>query len=339
VSSPRRWGRALAGLVIAAGFVALLARGVNWAEVRQVLARAEWPLLALAVLALAADMAARITRWWLMLRAADPGVPFRACVRPFLGSLALNNTIPLRAGDVVRVFGFRQTLRAPTAHVVGTLVLERMLDLLVLLAILFVSVLGTSGALPDSFVLLAVGAGLGAGTALLAITLFPGPITAVIQRVVTRLFSRRSWLPRASNAVAQVTASLALLRSPGRALRLLGLSLLAWGLEGAVFACAAASLHIQVPWAAPWLSLGAATLATLLPSSPGYVGTFDYFAALGFTAYGASAAAATAAALVTHLLLWLPVTVAGLIALLVGGSIRGSLKLRRKPLSPDLVKG
>jgi uncharacterized protein (TIRG00374 family) len=339
VSAVRRWGRPLAGLAIAVLFLALLGRGVEWSDVRQVLAGAEWPLLLLALLALAADMGVRITRWWLMLRAADPDLRLVTCIRPFLGSLALNNTVPLRAGDVVRVFGFRHALRAPVAHVVGTLVLERMLDLLVLLAILFGTLLGTSGVLPNTFIMAAAVAGVVAVTSLLAITLMPAAITGVIQRLVGRLFSGRSWLPRASQAVAQLTESVGLLRSPSRALPLLGLSGLAWILEGLVFACAALSLHLEVPWAAPWLSLGAATLATLLPSSPGYVGTFDYFAALGFTAYGAGAAQATAVALLTHLLLWLPVTVAGFIALIVGPSIRRPGELRPDALRADLVKG
>ena len=37
----------------------------------------------------------------------------------------------------------------------------------------------------------------------------------------------------------------------------------------------------------PWLSLSAGSLATAIPSAPGYLGTFDYFAAQGLVAYGA----------------------------------------------------
>jgi uncharacterized membrane protein YbhN (UPF0104 family) len=159
---------------------------------------------------------------------------------------------------------------------------------------------------------------------LLALTLFPDRITSLALRTVHRLFPGRAWLPMVSRVVEQVAAALGLLRSPGRAARLLGLSVLAWLLEGAVFACVAWSLRIAVPWPAPWLSLGAATIATLLPSSPGYVGTFDYFASLGLTAYGAPAASAAAFALLTHLVLWLPVTVAGLGVLLLGRRAGGA---------------
>ena len=318
MSRARRWGRAVAGLAVAALFVALLARSIEWHEVRRVLAGAAWLPLFLAAVALAADMSARITRWWLMLRAVQPDLPWLSCARPFLGSLALNNTVPLRAGDVVRVFGFQRTLRAPTAHVVGTLVLERMLDLLVLLGILSISVLGATAVFPHPFIILAYAAGTVCVAALLTITVAPRGISRGIQWVVARLFAGRRWGPALSQVVEQLTQSLALLRSPALAVRLLGLSAIAWLLEGMVFACVLQSLQIQVPWSAAWLSLAAATLATLLPSSPGYVGTFDYFATQGLIVYGAAPASGAAFALLAHLVLWLPVTAAGLGILLLG---------------------
>ncbi len=307
----------MVGLIVAAVFLSLLARRVDWREVEGVLAGADWRLLLLALLALTADMGVRITRWWLMLRAIEPAIPVSACIRPFLASLALNNTVPFRAGDVVRVFGFRRTLGAPTAHVAGTLVLERLLDLLVLLAILFICLLGVSDVFPRSFLL---GAGLAGAAALLALvvlTLFPVAITRGLQELVRRVFGERKWAPAASQAVAQLTDSVGLLRHPGQAARLLALTLLAWLLEGAVFASVISSLNIDAGWAAAGLSLGAGTLATLLPSSPGYVGTFDYFAALGLTAYGVTPVAATAFALLVHLVLWAPVTCVGLALLLI----------------------
>jgi uncharacterized membrane protein YbhN (UPF0104 family) len=327
-----RWWRAAAGLVVAALFVLLIARHVAWSDVRAVLASARpWPLL-VGLGALAADMGVRILRWWWMLRAAEPGLPFASCVRPFLGSLALNNTVPLRAGDVVRVVGFRDSLRVPGAHVLGTLVLERILDLLALLGILSVGLLGASTSFPRAFVVTASVAGaVGIGT-LLTLTLFPGLVAAVLTRVVGPLARGRAWGPAALRAVDHLSSSLSLLRSPGLGVRLVGASILAWILEGAAFACVAWSLGIAVPPLAPWLALGAATLATLLPSSPGYVGTFDYFAMLGLGAYGAGRAEAAAFALLAHVLLWLPVTLAGFAALLIAGR-----PAARATLRPDAV--
>jgi uncharacterized membrane protein YbhN (UPF0104 family) len=59
--------------------------------------------------------------------------------------------------------------------------------------------------------------------------------------------------------------------------------------------------------------LAAATLATLVPSSPGYVGTFHYAAALTMEAAGMGRDAATAAAILIHGVLWLTTTAIGLL--------------------------
>ena len=113
---------------------------------------------------------------------------------------------------------------------------------------------------------------------------------------------------------------------PARAVQLLSLSVLAWLLEGTMYACVAWALHVGGSPVAPWFAAATGTLATLIPSSPGYVGTFDYFAILGLTAFGAQRAAATAFAVVVHVVLWLPVTLVGA-AFLV--KIRAPRLLRR----------
>jgi hypothetical protein len=64
----------------------------------------------------------------------------------------------------------------------------------------------------------------------------------------------------------------------------------------------------------PWFALAMGSLATLLPSTPGYVGTFDYFTLMGLNLYGAEREVAAVFALMVHIILWLPVTLAGAIA-------------------------
>jgi uncharacterized membrane protein YbhN (UPF0104 family) len=68
---------------------------------------------------------------------------------------------------------------------------------------------------------------------------------------------------------------------------------------------------------AGWLALPVGTLATLIPSTPGYVGTFDYFTVKAMTELGNTTAAATAYALLVHALLWLPPTLVGGLYLLL----------------------
>jgi glycosyltransferase 2 family protein len=315
MTSHARWLRPLVGAAVGLAFLLLLARGVHWPTVRALLSDARPIPLVAAVAALTAGLTLRIVRWWLMLRVFDPTLRPGSCVRPFLGSLALNNTVPLRAGDVVRAVGFRQTLRASPARVVGTLLIERLLDLLMLLVIFFVALLGAARVFPRAFLMAASVAGIVAFAALLLLVGAPGTVGHAAQRALAWRRLPDRWRERIVPHLQQLVESLTVLRAPGRALGLLTLSLVAWIAEGGVFATVAWSLGMPAPSLAPWLALGAATLATLLPSTPGYLGTFDWFATLGFTAYGVGRSGAAAAAFLAHLVVWLPVTVAGLAVL------------------------
>ncbi len=62
-----------------------------------------------------------------MLKVFEPELPLTHCIRPFLVSIAVNNVVPLRGGDVLRVVGFRHELRSPPMRILGTLVVERLL--------------------------------------------------------------------------------------------------------------------------------------------------------------------------------------------------------------------
>ena len=316
--------RTAAGLIIAAAFLWLAFGRVEWSSITATLSAADPAPLVLGLLALAVGFFIRIVRWWIMLRALEPAVTLRACVRPFLLGLAVNNTMPLRAGDIVRAVGFRETLRSPVMRVVGTLLIERVLDLFVLVALFYVGLLAVpAGVIPRAPVTTAGALGAAALVALLAFVLAPGILRALVDRVTSRAsLARRSWTPRVREAVHRLVDTFALVQSPTRALLLLALSLLAWLFEGAMYACVAWALHVGGSPIAPWFAAATGTLATMIPSSPGYVGTFDYFAILGMTAFGARRAAATAFAVAVHLVLWLPVTLVGATFLVTPDTVR-----------------
>lgn len=310
--SRNRWLRPVVGALVAVAFLYLTLQRLEWAAIRETWRGVSPALLALGVASLAAGYVVRVARWWWMLRALDPTLPLANCFRPFLSSIAVNNTVPLRAGDFVRAFGFRGALRLPPAKVVGTLVVERVLDMFVLLALFFTGLVGVAhGAVPGAFV--------AAGTVLfslclvgiLTLVLAPRFVEMLIARVLLGPLASRGWARRVHGAAEQFFGTLTVVLTHRRALQLLGMSVVGWGLEGGLYASVAWALHTGGAALAPWFALSTGTLATLLPSSPGYVGTFDYFAILGLTAYGATRTAAAAFALLVHFLLWLPPTVVG----------------------------
>ena len=309
------------GLAVTASFLWLLMRGIDLDALGRAFAALSVPFVLLGLVFLTAGYAVRIVRWWCMLRVLEPNLPFRVCVWPFLTSIAVNNVLPFRAGDALRVLGFRRQLQAPAMRVLGTLVIERVLDLVVLAGFFFLGLLGLpDGVFPRKFVVAVMWlAGVGIA-AILALMLFLPLIDRLWSRLSEhRFLAGRNWAEAVVRHGAHLIEVLGLVRSAPRLLALIGLSVVAWTCEGAVFVSVAAAVHADAAPMGPWFSLATGTIATLIPSSPGYIGTFDYFAAQGLEAYGASPEVAATFALTVHAVLWTPLTGSGLLYLLLHG--------------------
>jgi glycosyltransferase 2 family protein len=314
----RRWWRPLLGLAISGFFLFLLSRQVDLAQLGTALSQISPGSLAVAVGFLAVGYTIRIIRWWWMLRALDPQLRLGGCAWPFLVSIAANNLLPFRAGDALRVVGFRQQLRAPPMRLLGTLVIERLLDLQILLALFFLGLAGVpEGGVPDTLIHAATWIAAAGLVAVLGVLLFSRPIEAVVHWLATRPYlAAREWSDLIKRHSGHFFDALSILRSSALTLQLIALTCLAWLAEGAVFVTIAHAFGAESSPAAPWFALATGTLSTLLPSSPGYVGTFDYFAMLGFAAYGTERESAAAIAVAIHLVLWLPLTALGIAYLL-----------------------
>lgn len=269
------------------------------------------PLTALlaALACLAVGYSFRIVRWWLLLRALDPHLPLSRPVWPFLVSIALNNVLPFRAGDAVRIFGFRRQLAAPASRIFGTVVVERLADLIFLAGVtaLGLWVLGRSAGF-EHWALAVI--------AILVVGLLGLVVTVMIAPWLIRFFGARSerdgLLGKLAVQAVTFLESLRVLRDWRLALLLIVTTALSWLFEGGVFVAVAAGIGIAADSYAPWFSLGAGTLGTLIPSTPGHVGTFDFLASSAMQAFAVPSEQAIAFAFAVHAVLWLPLTLLGL---------------------------
>jgi glycosyltransferase 2 family protein len=314
------------GAALALVFLWLILRQVRPEDIKRALTSADIAWVACAVLAFGAGFVCRIERWRLMLVRENPILQWRDCAGPLLAGFAGNNVLPFRAGDLIRAFAFGRVLGITSGVALATLFVERLLDLIMILILLSaaLAIFGTDAArLADvgSVALLALAA------AISFVLLFPAlfaPCLNLVAAMVVRAAPKLG-----AKIKAEVDKSLITLRQLAQGhtmLKLMLWSLATWVAEGFVFWFAAAALaSITAPQAA-WLALPVSTLATLIPSTPGYVGTFDYFIVRSMTELGNSAASATAYALLVHAILWLPPTLAGgLYLLLRPVKVRGRL--------------
>jgi uncharacterized protein (TIRG00374 family) len=309
-----RWLKPLLGLLVTVAFLWLIAWQVELGGLASAFAGLALQWLAPALVLLAADYALRILRWWWMLRSLTPGLPAAACAWPYLASISVNNVFPFRAGDALRAFGFRRQLRSPATRVLGTLVLERLLDMMTLLALFFVGLLAVPTDLFPRAIILSAAGLTGTAALTLAALLVLGPqLPALVDRLARQpALAERGWSERVGRWGQSFVETFAILRRPADALMLFGLSVAIWLLEAAVFGVVMLAFGESAGVPGTVFAMATGTLSTLIPSSPGYVGTFDYFTLTAFVAFGIPEATAAAAAFSVHAVLWLPLTVVGL---------------------------
>jgi uncharacterized membrane protein YbhN (UPF0104 family) len=296
-----------------------------------------------------------------MLRCLSHRMAYRRCVAPMMISIAMNSLLPFRAGDMARVVAFK-SLKVNASLLLSTLIVERILDLMVLLGLFFLALqwMPSSG-IPSELTEGATWLTVIALIAVCGVLLMPGVARRLIRWTGARL-------PRAGKPLSKIDQFLQgieVLCKPRDAVKLVALTGLMWLLEAGVFVAVGKSLglvdqasraflvlpHSRCIWPhrrrwafrcymraddfaakflkvteggtylhrecgrAAFFSMTTATLSTLIPSLPGYIGTFHYFSMQGLMAFGTGADAAAAFAIVVHLLLWLPPTLVGLIFL------------------------
>lgn len=302
--------RLLVRIAITGGFLWLLTSHMQWHELEPLFADANLLWIVAAFFAFWFGFACRIARWTTMVRHANARLRFLDCAGPFVAAFATNNVMPFRAGDFLRIFAFNRKLGTTSGAVLATLVIERMMDLFTLLVLFAVALLFFR---LDAGIVGITGAVLLVLAAILLVSMLRPNLMAPLVERLARMVGRVA--PRVGAHIANEASNaftlLADLGRQGSVAKLMAWSAAGWIGEGLVFWCAAESLvGIRKPIAA-WLAFPAGTLATLIPSTPGYIGTFDFFAAQAMHRLGNDLTAATGYTFLVHALIWLPPTLVG----------------------------
>jgi glycosyltransferase 2 family protein len=223
-------------------------------------------------------------------------------------SLAANNILPLRIGDIMRVFTYAPDLGASPSFILSTVILEKFLDIFVL-AVLFIATMA-SGVSPR----LRLAANLAAGVSALAIlTLLLGARS--LAGPLTRLFARLPKHAILSKLEHWILLALECIRAIGLVgtLFLLVETICIWSCEGVIFLSSAHLIGLTSDALGPWNAVAFVNLSFLIPSSPGGIGPFEAAAQKSLASHGANPGAAALFGLALHV--WMLVTITG-----VGGA-------------------
>ena len=284
------------GLILGAAFSVLAIRQTNFAEVKGVLdgISPRWLVFGLGCYVL--DLGLRSLRWGILVR------------RVLSVGYAVNNILPARLGELFRADYMSRQTRGSRSAVLGTIVIERLLDAAMVVLGLGIGLLAlnigagrTAPGLRHPVLILGIGASVLAA-AVIAL--------AALGRLRRAPAGRRHWLARAAGNFATGLQSL---DASNLAVSIV-LSIGIWIAEGAAIWCMVRSIGAVLSPGDTMVLLSIASLSTLLPTAPGYVGSYQLAFAISFSLFGASQAQGIAAATVTQAVLFGSVTVAGLSA-------------------------
>lgn len=291
---------------------------VNMAELGAVFSRIRWNWVELCALLLVFGLLARAWRWQLLLNGALP------LVRSFTimnVSYLVNGLLPLRMGEVVRAFlATRAEPPVPVFRSLSTIIVERLLDLLAVVGLVLIAL--ASGPLPDQIRAAAVFLGPLALAGFVVLVILSQRRT-LVHRLLAALSGRfallRRW--RVDRLVDHFLDGLAPLAKP----RALGLALfstaVSWGFSVVAGYVLMYAVWDTASWSTTALFIAAASLAIAVPAVPGNVGTYELsiLLALGATGYGEPESAASAFAILVHVVNLVVYAIVGVVSFLYEG--------------------
>lgn len=304
----------VAGIVVSAIFLWLAFRELDPAAFWQSIQGANAALLILGMLVYGMAVVIITRRWQYLLQSVAP-VTLRQLIPLVTIGYMGNNIYPLRSGEILRVFLLRRNHDVPYARGATTVIVERVFDGLVMLTFLIV---------PLTFLGIV-------SPRVQQVAAFTAPLFLMAITVFFVLAARPNWLRGLAAWVARllpgrlgdlverlsddIVTGLQGLRSPADLAGAVIASYATWAVEASVYWIVAFAFGLDLGYPVMLIVVGVVNLAGLLPAAPGNVGVFQFFAKEVLVAVGVGAATAAAYAIVVHVVIWLPPTLAGFVFL------------------------
>jgi uncharacterized protein (TIRG00374 family) len=270
-------------VVLAAVLLFYSLRGIEWRTAWRIIAGASPAWLALSAAQSTLALTLRALRWRILLNAEGTvGVAdaFRATAAGYFG----NNFLPARAGELVRSLMISSRNRLDTAYVLTTALAERVVDAIALVSIAGVVLLtlpSPPGWMGRASRPLALAAVLGAT----AITVAP-LLEALMRRIIAAAPLPHAVKTPLLNVLEQVIRGLRSFHDARRASGFAALTAVIWCLDSLGMIVVARAIGLSMPLPAAFLLTAALGLSSALPSTPGYVGIFQFVAVTVLAPFG-----------------------------------------------------
>jgi uncharacterized protein (TIRG00374 family) len=309
---PRGFGRAILGFGISIVALVLVFRSVDVAAAWETLKGADPAWVGLLVVFISADVLLRAVRWKVLL-APVASVPFGTTLASLLVGYLANNILPARLGEIVRSVDLGERTGLSRSTILGTIVVERVVDTVVVVGIASIAILVLS---VRGIVASAVLVGL-AVSALLVLGIAAG-IAAHRLPGAERVGAYLHRWPRVRLVLVRLREGLAIAKDARTMGGAVALSVASWSCTVLAFAAAAQAVGVQPTIGQAALLAAGTNLATAIPAAPGYVGTFELAAVTIAASVGIAREDALAFAILLHVTTLLLTSIGGAIAFALG---------------------
>jgi uncharacterized protein (TIRG00374 family) len=280
----------------------------------EALRTANYSLLAPAAACTLTGYLLRTFRWRIIL-SQSVGIRFPTLFGILMIGFATNNLVPARLGELARAYLGRQRTGVRKTYFIATIFLERVFDGLVLIFVLFL--LSTRLSLPEwgrevqlasTLIFFALAGGI-------VFLLTRQRLAAGLLRTIAGSLPERVgfWV---SSAFEMFLMGLESMRRFQRVGAVAVISCTIWLLEGLSYYLLALGFNLPLSplrlIAAVGLLLVMVNLGIMIPSAPGYVGTFQFFAVSALSVFDVPRETGLALSVVSHLMQYLLVTSIGL---------------------------
>ncbi len=281
-------------LAVSVGLLFLMYRHVQAGQLVDEVRHAGLPWTLLYIVLSSVEPLVRGLRWSFLVGAKSRS----AAIKGLYIAKAGNNLLPLRMGDAVRTQYLRDCEGIPYSTTAASILAETALDLVMLgLLVLFFALFAAS-----------------ATGVMMSVALLAGIPLAVFlftrgARFVPRLL-RRSFV---FNVIGLLTARLRLILSSGNRIAVIALTALLWIVTLSASYSGLRMFLPHVGFMGVISSIVFVYFSVLVPSAPGFIGTYHAALAGSLAVMGYSLAEYPAVPIVLHLLQFIPQTIIGLI--------------------------
>jgi len=298
------------GIIISGVFLYLAFRKIEFKEVGQAFKDANYLYVAVSGALAVVSLWVRAYRWkYLLSPVKKIGIPslFSSTMIGFMA----NNLLPARLGEFIRAYSIGSKENISKSSALATIVIERVFDgftVLSFLAIVLVFFDFPGWVRKGGY---------------FAFGFFMGVLVFLIflrlrtKKVIKRMDSLLRFLPvsardKLKNMLYSFAEGLQVLKNSGDLVMVIIFSVAVWLVMASAFEFAIMAFDLKVPIYAAFVLMVILALGVMIPSSPGFVGTYHYLCIASLALFAISKDVALSFSIVAHASGFIPITLIGL---------------------------